>query len=95
MPEPQESKIPADALPDLRKTNPEQWQAFCMELLGQIERLRSEIDSLREQRRRLLDYFLPGRRKHCDIDDDEILQHSGAEPTVEQLIQEFEQSMGK
>jgi len=67
-------------VPDLGKTSPEQWQAFCSQLLEEIDNLHSQVAMLREQRRQLLDSLVPDRHKHYDLDDDAILRNVGARP---------------
>jgi hypothetical protein len=65
------------------------------QLVQEIERLRAEIQVLREQRRQLLDTFVPGRHKHFAIDDEEILRNVGAKPTFQQLLADLEKPVGK
>jgi hypothetical protein len=76
-------------LPDLGTTSPVQWKEYCVQLLAEIERLRSFNDLLQTQRRELLDLLMPDRHRRIEFDEQHALAHIDEKPTLDELLEEF------
>jgi hypothetical protein len=84
-----------NGIPEATAKDQSQWREYCCQLADKIERLQQEISMLREQRRMLLDTFVPERHKRYDIDDESFFAEAQDEPTIEQIIADDVKSLGK
>ena len=84
-----------NGIPAATAKDQSQWREYCCQLAARIERLQEEISMLREQRRMLLDTFVPERHKRYAIDDESFFAEATGEPTIEQITADHARSLGK
>jgi hypothetical protein len=85
----------AATLPDASSKNQKQWREYCSLLMAEVDKLRSEVHFLREQRKQLLDTFVPERHKSYDIEDEQIFAEMEIQPSIEDLISQHADLPGK
>ena len=85
-----------EQLPDAAAKSPEQWREYCAQLLAEVERLKAETLELREQRQALAQMVpVPEDVKAlCSLSMEEILALTEFQPSLRDLIQQFEKEQG-
>jgi hypothetical protein len=84
-------------LPNPAAKTPQEWRAYCAELLAEIDKLRKQNIELREQKR-VYASMIPipeDVKKLADMPLDELLAMCVGQQTIDQIIHELEHEAGK